>query len=133
MPRQDGSLTPFDTMTPEEAREAGRRGGIASGEARRKKKAMKEVLNTIMDMPLKGNARSKKVEAEDVISFAQLKGKNIDVQTAIIIAQIKNALQGDTTAATFLRDTAGENPSNKVDITGNIPVVIKDDLEDNDE
>lgn len=31
-----------------------------------------------------------------------------------MIAQIQKALKGDTTAATFVRDTAGQNPATTV-------------------
>ena len=41
------------TPTTAEARERGSLGGIASGKARREKKAMKETLETLLSMPLK--------------------------------------------------------------------------------
>lgn len=102
----------FSKMTPEQRRENGRKGGIASGEAKRKKKAMRERLEILLDMPLKSGRGA---DLEAIKNFAELKGKNITVQDAMMIAQIQKALKGDTTAATFVRDTAGENPSVKVD------------------
>jgi hypothetical protein len=95
-------------MTPEQRRENGRKGGIASGEAKRKKKAMRERLEILLELPMnKGRAK----DIEDIRSFAALKGKNITVQDAMMIAQIQKALKGDTTAAAFIRDTAGQKPS----------------------
>lgn len=38
--------------TPEERKEIARKGGIASGEARRKKKAIQEVMDAIDEMPM---------------------------------------------------------------------------------
>lgn len=124
----NGRQYQFDKMTPEQRAEMGRRGGIASGEAKRRKKAMRERLEIMLDMPLK-DGRLADIEA--IQSFAALKGKNITVADAMMIAQIQNALKGDTSAAVFVRDTAGQNPSLKVetdiDMDLNITVDYGDD------
>ena len=119
----------FSKMTPEERREAGRKGGIASGEAKRKKKAMRERLEIILELPLKSG---KGADIESIKNFAALKGKNITVQDAMMIAQIQKALKGDTTAAAFVRDTAGENPSVKVDAEVDMDININIDYGDDE-
>ncbi|MGI6010179.1 MAG: hypothetical protein ACOX8H_01600 [Ruminococcus sp.] len=43
------NLIPNTERTPEELREMGRKGGIASGKARRRKKQLKEVMKILMD------------------------------------------------------------------------------------
>lgn len=113
----------FSEMTKEELQEAGRKGGIASGEAKRKKKAMRERLEIILAMPLKSG---KSADIEAIKNFAALKGKNITVQDAMMIAQIQKALKGDTNAAAFVRDTAGENPSTRIeaDVDMDLNVVV---------
>jgi len=120
----------FNYKTPEERRELGRKGGIASGIAKRNKKAMRERLEILLEMPLKDG---KSYDIEAIKSFAALKGKNITVQDAMMIAQIQKALKGDTNAAAFVRDTAGENPSTKIeaemDMELNITVDYGDDAE----
>jgi fumarylacetoacetate (FAA) hydrolase family protein len=107
----------FSKMTPEERRENGRKGGIASGEAKRKKKAMRERLEILLDMPIKSG---KGADIESIKNFAALKGKNITVQDAMMIAQIQKALKGDTAAAAFIRDTAGEKPGDNMSISGSV-------------
>ena len=102
----------FSNMTPEQRREYGRKGGLASVEARRKKKAMRDRLELLLDMTMKSG---REANLETIKSYADLKGKNITVQDAMMIAQIQKALKGDTYAAAFIRDTAGENPSVKVE------------------
>ena len=102
----------FSYKTPEERRELGRKGGIASGEAKRKKKAMRERLELLLELSMKAG---KTADIENIKNFADLKGKNITVEDALLIAQIQKALKGDTTAATFVRDTAGQNPTTKVE------------------
>ena len=119
----------FSKMSPEERRECGRRGGIASGEAKRAKKAMKERLEIILDMPLKSG---KGVDIETIQNFAKLKGKNITVQDAMMIAQIQKALKGDTNAAAFVRDTAGQNPSQKIEAEVDMDLQISVDYGDSE-
>lgn len=103
----------FKDMTTKELQEAGRKGGIKSGETKRNKKAMKETLELLLSMPLKNK---KLVDPEQIKSFADLNGKNIDIQTAILIAQIQKALKGSVTSAEFLRDTAGQRPEDIINL-----------------
>ena len=100
-------------MTTKELQEAGRKGGIKSGETKRNKKAMKETLELLLSMPLKNR---KLIEPEQIKSFADLNGKNIDIQTAILIAQIQKALKGSVASAEFLRDTAGQRPEDIINL-----------------
>lgn len=103
--------------TTEEARERGRKGGIASGKARREKKMMRETLEILMSMPLKSG---KQTDVESLRNFAAIKGKNINVQEAILIAQIQKAMKGDTKAAEYVRDTVGQKPIDNVIMGGEI-------------
>ena len=100
-------------MTTKELQEAGRKGGIKSGETKRNKKAMKETLELLLSMPLKNR---KLIEPEQIKSYADLNGKNIDIQTAILIAQIQKALKGSVASAEFLRDTAGQRPEDIINL-----------------
>ena len=114
--------------TKEEAKKRGKAGGIASGKARREKKAFRETLEAILGMAMKGG---NDVSVDDIQSFAEIEGRNISVQEAILVAQIQKALTGDTRAAEYVRDTIGENPSTKVEAEVVIPVFGgEDDLED---
>lgn len=90
--------------TSEEARENGRKGGLASAAARKKRKAMREVLNDLLDLPMREADPDNKLK-----SFADFAaGKNVTVEQAMLMAQLIKAIKGDTKAATFVRDTAGE-------------------------
>ena len=100
-----------------EARKKGRKGGIASGKARREKKLMRETLDIILSMPMKNG---KNADVESIRSFAALKGKNISVQEAILIAQVQKAMKGDTKAAEYVRDTAGQKPVDNVVMSGEV-------------
>ena len=125
-----GNKDNLKTLTSEEARRYGRMGGKASVKARRKKKAMKERLEILFDLPLEDKAE---FNIEDAKSMTGLKGKNITVQDLIILAQIKKAMKGDTTAAAFVRDTAGQNPATVIQADIDTDLNVKIDYGDDDE
>ena len=105
-----------------EARSRGKKGGIASGKARREKKQFKETLETLLSMCMEDG---KEMAVEDITSFKGIKGKNISVQEAILIAQIQKAMKGDTRAAEYVRDTIGQKPSDKVKLETDIEMTDK--------
>lgn len=113
-------------FTHEERVANGKKGGVASGEAKRKKKAMQETLALLLSLPLNNK---KCYDVEEIQSFGQLKGKNVSVETAILIRQVQRALAGDLPAAEFVRDTSGQKPKNDVSIEGSLPVTIIEDLD----
>ena len=116
------------TFTPEERRANSSKGGKLSGQAKREKKRIKEILEILLDMPL--NTR-KEISVEDVKSFASLNNKNISVNEAIQVKQVQRALKGDLASASYIRDTIGEKPSDKVETTIK-PIIIsgEDELEE---
>ena len=100
------ALNPQNLKVPtsEEARRNGRLGGLKRAENERKRKAMKEVLQALLDLPMR-----EQDAPEEVKSYADFaKGKNVTIEQTVLMAQIIKAVKGDTRAATFLRDTAGE-------------------------
>lgn len=114
--------------TSEEAREFGRRGGIASAKKRRERKAMKETLEELLSMPLKKGASA---DISKVRNIAAMKGKNITMQEAIMLSMLQKAAKGDVRAAEFVRDTAGQRPTDKMDMNVELPVFFagEDELE----
>lgn len=97
-------------QTTEQLKENGRKGGIASGEKRRQKKALKETIQAVMSMPLY-SGKKKMSSIESIKALEEVGNKNIEVQTAIILSIVKKAMKGDVIAATYLRDSMGENPT----------------------
>lgn len=93
------------TPTTEEARERGKKGGIASAKARAEKKQLKELLELALSQP------SEIVEGEDNY-------------TAITAALVQKAIQGDTKAYEVIRDTLGQKPTEQtqMDLTAKIEV-----------
>lgn len=102
-------LVPQNMRTKQEQSEIAKKGGIASGEARREKKSMQEALKTLLATPIDGKA------------FEELADKipgltpQMTVENAMLMAQAYKAIRGDTSAAVFCRDTSGEKPTDKIE------------------
>lgn len=90
--------------TEEEAREKGRRGGIKSGEARRRKRDMKKAAQLLMGLEIS----SPKLQ-EQVKSFG-VDDEDVNNQMAVLVSMFLQATKGNVRAAEFIRDTMGENP-----------------------
>lgn len=101
------NLKPIRTKN--EAREKGKNGGKKSGEVRRAKKTMKDMLDYLL---------KKKIEDK--------KGKKVKTQEAITLALIKQALSGNVKAYEVIRDTIGEKPIENVNAT-NTNINIEDE------
>jgi hypothetical protein len=118
------NLKPFTSeQSREEAKRNGRKGGIASGEAKRKRKKMKEQINLLLSLPLKD------LDTIDYLEDLGVDTDNIDNQMAMICSLWQQALKGGknaVAAATFLRDTVGEKPTDKTELVNKeVNVVIK--------
>lgn len=118
--KQNKNLIPINDRPPDEARAIRSRGGIASGEKKRKKKAMKEAVEAVLSLkaPAKMKAELKKMgfKNEDCIN-----------QTIMVMQVFQAACKGDIRAAEFMRDTGGEAPGQQQN-EENGSVQIIDDL-----
>ena len=100
------NLKPFTVNT---ARENGSKGGKAAAESKRRKKTMREALMLLME-----------TQAPDTVK-AQLEAAGVDAtdadyQTAMLAAQMVQAVKGNTRAAVWLSEIMGERVQNiKVD------------------
>ena len=108
----EDNLIPMSERSKSEVRELGKKGGIASGEARREKKAMKEQIKLLLSLPLKDKKAIKQLESLGIDT------DNIDNQMALVIAMWQKALKGDVQAFNTLRDTVGEKPVEEVEVRG---------------
>ena len=112
----------FEHLSPEEIREAGRKGGKASVEAKRRRKELKETLEILLNMSL--DKRRKNVDIAKIQAFADLKGKNVTVDEAMMIKLVQKALSGDLNSISMIRDTIGEKPSDRVEVKDVTPIII---------
>lgn len=111
------NLVPFTSeQSHEEAVENGRKGGIASGEARKLRSAVKRVLN--MKLPS---------DKDELIKELEKAGIDATNDNGIAFAMVLKALQGDISAAGWVRDTVGEKPKDEVALGGEAVVIISGD------
>lgn len=96
------NLTPFTSdQSREEAVKNGRKGGIASGEARREKRDLQYFARMMLD---------------EIIT--DKKGNEMPTRYAMLKSVLKKVLKdGDVKAYKAIAETADEMPRNKVDIT----------------
>ena len=95
--------------------EEAKKGGIASGESRRRKKLLRECLEELLD-----------TEQEVKINGVTLKKTNAEL---LSVTLMKKALKGDVKAFEVLRDTAGEKPIDKV-MVADVDQSVIDEVEE---
>lgn len=96
------NLRSLGTLTTEEARAISSRGGIASGQSRRRRKMIRELM---------GNAMTARVTDGDVEAWLIEAGYEPTFENAMTLSVLTKAAQGDVEAARFVRDTLGEKPT----------------------
>lgn len=98
------NLKPFTSdQSREEAKKNGAKGGVASGIARKKKRALKETIEMIMRLGVDDNTRR-------ILEQLGVPEQDQSVQTAIVVAQAMKAMRGDTKAADYLGKYASADP-----------------------
>lgn len=97
------NLIPISQRSSDEVREMGRKGGKASGVARRRKKAMRDAMKELLSMPVVNN------EIYNQTALMGVDPENIDNQTAILCRLILNAQCGDVAAEREIRSIIGED------------------------
>lgn len=96
------NLIPFDQRTEEEAREAGRKGGIASGVSRRRKRDLREAAELYLSLPVADKRQLAR------LSKAGVETEDADNQMAIVAGLAMKAMRGDAKAAKLLFDLLPE-------------------------
>lgn len=104
------------SYAPGEWAEIARKGQAAQAEGRRRKRALREVLDVLLSMEYTGNALDDSELAAAAQEAAKKQGKSLDQYDAVAIAQIVKAQGGDTAAAAWVRDSAGDKPGEAVTV-----------------
>ena len=104
------------SYAPGEWAEIARKGQAAQAEGRRRKRALREVLDVLLPMEYTGNALDDNELATAAQEAAKARGTALDQYDAVAIAQIIKAQDGDTAAAAWVRDSAGDKPGEAVTV-----------------
>ena len=119
--KQNRNLVPTTRLSETERRELSRKGGLASAAARRRKKDIREVFDALLSSPATPEMQEKAAklgfDAETVESIYDVLG----------VAMIDKALSGDGYCFQLVRDSAGDKPTDKSEVTASI--MTEKDLE----
>lgn len=96
-----------DKRTPEERRELAKKAGKASGQARRRKADFRKTLNLLL---------TAKIDNEEWKPVLESLGIECTLESALLMAQIKMALTGDTQAAKFVAQYSGQSARAEEDL-----------------
>lgn len=106
--------------TEEEAREKGRAGGIASGEARRAKKTWKELANIMLEAKT-SNANAEKLKA---LGISPDDATNAAV---IVYKLLQKSQSGDWEATKLLAKITGNLEPDKIEVNAPVKIVMTDE------
>lgn len=87
--------------TPSERRELAIKAGKASGEARRRKADFRKTLNLLL---------TAEIDSPEWTPVLKALGLESTLESAMLAAQIKEAMEGNTKAAYFVAQYAGQSP-----------------------
>lgn len=97
------NLIPFDQRSEDEQREIRRKGGIASGVARRRKRALKEAADLYLSLPVSDKRTWNRLARRGIDP------EDIDNQMLVIAGLTDAAACGDAKAAAVLFKVLGED------------------------
>lgn len=80
-----------EDLTPSERREIAQKGGKASGEARRRKKDMKQKMKALLELPAAANDREQ-------LEALGISPDDMDNEMVLVMSMFLSAAQGDTKA-----------------------------------
>lgn len=98
MANNEENLRPMSERTKDEQREIARKGGKASGEARRRKRDLRLALEVLLEK-----------------EYTDKKGKTMTGAEAITTKLFEQAMKGNVKAFETIRSTVGQDPVQKVE------------------
>lgn len=108
MAKSDFLANKAPQFTTANAKEMGRKGGIAAQKTIAKKKHLRDSLKTIL--ALEPNDRNKQKLADMGIADNEMTNEML-----MAVAMFQKAIKGDVRAAEYIRDLTGQQPQSKLD------------------
>ncbi|WP_333648014.1 KGG domain-containing protein [Lacrimispora sp.] len=106
MARGHENLIPFNKRSEDEARELGRKGGKASGEARRKKADFRKTLNALL---------TTEIDSPEWTPVLEALGLESTLESALNMAMIKEGLAGNVKAYEAIAKYSGQSEKTDTD------------------
>ena len=115
---KEENLVPFRSdQSREEAVKNGQHGGIASGESRRRKRTLREMVEIFGELGVSDKTRKMMKELDIPEDLMTRKMQPV-------VALYNKAGKGDVAAFNAIRDITGEKPVDETKVTGNIATEI---------
>ena len=92
------------------SQEEAKKGGIKSGETRRRKKSLREQMEMLLSLPVQDE------QTRDFIESLGISREEVNNALAITLSMYQEALKGNTKAFELIRDTIGEKPTDRLQI-----------------
>ncbi len=108
------NLIKNEDLTPSQRRKNASKAGKASAKKRQQNKTFKEIINKFLD----GQVSDERLK-QQMIDFG-FADKEVSNKSCAVFALWKEAIKGNTKAFELLRDTIGEKPQDKVNISGEV-------------
>ena len=106
------NLIPMTELTVDEQREMARKGGVASGKARREKRDRKQIASELLDLTVSGAGIDK------IKKFFNMKNVDLTAYDTMFLSCMMKAMQkGDANALEKLLKIAGEQFTELLDVT----------------
>lgn len=108
------NLIKNEDLTPSQRRKNASKAGKASAKKRQQNKTFKEIINKFLN----GQVSDESLKQQMIeYGFAD---KEVSNKSCAVFALWKEAIKGNTKAFELLRDTIGEKPQEKVNISGEV-------------
>jgi endonuclease III len=108
---RNARLIPLSERTPEERHRISVMGGKARAEQMKKRKAFKETIDILLSAKIKDKA------VREQLKQLGFDSKSMDNQSLLIASAFLQATKGNVKAMEFIRNTAGEEASQKVEVS----------------
>lgn len=107
-------------LTHDEATRNGKKGGQASGKARRKKKQMKDMFEYILQLDVTDE------ELRMQMKEMGISDEQMTINALTCYAMVRKAIAGDTKAAEFIATMTGQKPQDKLEVKGTVdrPITV---------
>ena len=106
------NLIPMNELTEDKQREIARKGGIASGKARREKRDRKQMASDLLDLTMHGAGVDK------IKKFFNINGVELNAYQVTVLSCLMKAMQkGDANALEKLLKIAGEQFTELLDVS----------------
>lgn len=108
------NLIKNEDLTPSQRRKNASKAGKASAKKRQQNKTFKEIISNFLD----GQVSDERLK-QQMIDFG-FADKEVSNKSCAVFALWKEAIKGNTKAFELLRDTIGEKPQEKLNISGEV-------------